>query len=69
MRTERPLTPWQRTILDVLWDGLSEKEIAARTGRSVKTIATQKARLRWRFGARTTIELMRKAVRQGVLTA
>ena len=57
-----------RQLLHGLWDGLSYKEVAGRLGVSHQSVKDQMRRIRNRIGARSTIDLFRRCVREGVLT-
>ena len=60
------LTPRQREVLQLVAEGHSGKEIAARLGISVKTVEYHKASLMNRLGVRTGSELTKYAVAHGV---
>lgn len=60
------ITPRERDILNMLASGKSMTEIAEQVNLSYKTISAICNRLRARFDARTTIELVRIAVLLGV---
>jgi two-component system, NarL family, invasion response regulator UvrY len=60
------ITPRERDILNMLASGKSMTEIADQVNLSYKTISAICNRLRARFDARTTIELVRIAVLLGV---
>jgi two-component system, NarL family, invasion response regulator UvrY len=60
------ITPRERDILNMLAAGKSMTEIASAVNLSYKTISATCNRLRSRFDARTTIELVRIAVLLGV---
>jgi DNA-binding NarL/FixJ family response regulator len=60
------ITPRERDILNMLAAGKSMTEIAGTVNLSYKTISATCNRLRSRFDARTTVELVRIAVLLGV---
>ena len=60
------LTPRQREVLQLVAEGHSGKEIAARLGISAKTVEFHKASLMDRLGVRTASELTKYAVAHGV---
>lgn len=60
------LTPRQREVLQLVAEGHSGKEIAARLGISAKTVEYHKASLMNRLGVRTGSELTKYAVAHGV---
>ena len=63
------LTPRQAQILGELAVGASVKEIAVLFGISVKTVETHRAQLMKRLGTRRVPELVRYAIRCGMLPA
>jgi DNA-binding NarL/FixJ family response regulator len=63
-----PLTPRQREILQLLAEGLSSKEIAARLSLSVKTVDSHRAQLMERLGINDVAGLVRYAIRTGLTT-
>jgi RNA polymerase sigma factor (sigma-70 family) len=62
------LSQRERQVLQGLWDGLSQAEVARQLGISPHTVRMYSQRARQRTGERTTIAVIRKAVQQGVLT-
>ena len=60
------LSPRERDILNMLAAGKSMSEVASAVNLSYKTISATCNRLRTRFDARTTVELVRIAVLLGV---
>lgn len=64
--TADQLTPRQREVLQLLAEGRSAKEIAARLGLSARTVEHHKYRLMERIGVRTNAELIRYAVQHGI---
>ena len=62
-----PLRTPDRQLLHWLWDGLAPKEIAGRLGVSHQCVKDLMRRLRNRLGARSTIALLRQALRAGIL--
>ncbi len=61
------LTPRQREVLQLIAEGLSSKEIAARIGVSVKTVDTHRTELMERLGIRGIAGLVRYAIRVGMV--
>jgi DNA-binding NarL/FixJ family response regulator len=61
------LTTRQREVLQLIAEGKSNKEIAALLHISVKTVEFHKAGLMDHLGMRTTAELTRYAIEQGML--
>ncbi len=60
------LTPRQRDVLKLLAQGLAAKEIAARLGISARTVEYHKYKAMQDLGLRTTADLIRHAVREGL---
>ena len=61
------LTPRQREILQLVAEGFSNKEIAARLGLSYRTVETHRNQLMKRLGIHDLPGLVRFAVRMGVV--
>ncbi len=55
------------TVLRLMVDGLRNKEAADRMGVSVKSVETYRARLMEKLGCSTTAELVRHAIRAGLV--
>ena len=65
-KTGQPLTGRQREVLQLVAEGKSAKEIAARLQVSMKTVQFHKANVMRRLGLHTTAELVKFAVRRGM---
>jgi DNA-binding NarL/FixJ family response regulator len=63
------LTQRQREVLQLVAEGKAMKEISAALNISVKTVAFHKNGLMNELGLRTTAELVRYAIDQGIVTA
>jgi DNA-binding NarL/FixJ family response regulator len=61
------LTPHQREILRLLADGLSAKEIAKKLDISSRTVESHKYEIMESLGAASSAELIRLAVRHGIV--
>jgi DNA-binding NarL/FixJ family response regulator len=61
------LTPREREVLQLLAEGHNNREVADRLGRSVKTIETHRARLMRKVRVGSLAELVRYAVREGIV--
>jgi DNA-binding NarL/FixJ family response regulator len=61
------LTPNQRQLVRLLADGLSAKEIARKLDVSSRTVESQKYQLMETLGTGTTAELIRFAIRNGIV--
>ena len=61
------LTRREREVVQLLAEGHNNREVAERLGRSVKTIETHRARVMRKVGAGSLAELVRYAVREGIV--
>lgn len=61
------LTPREREVFHLIVEGLTTKEIARRLGISAKTAENHRARVLDKLDVRNTAELVRYAVRRGLL--
>lgn len=66
---EPALTDRERDVLKLMADGLSYKEIASDLEVSIKSVETYRARLVKKLGLKTRAELVRYAVRKGLVSA
>jgi DNA-binding NarL/FixJ family response regulator len=64
---EARLTPRQREVLRLLGSGLSMKEVAARLDLSTRTVETHKYEIMRVLGAKSTADLVRHAIRLGLV--
>jgi DNA-binding NarL/FixJ family response regulator len=62
-----PLTPREREIVQLLAEGKSNKEVASALNISVKTVETHRSRIMAKLGLRSIGELVRYAVRNGII--
>lgn len=62
------LSPQESTVLKGMAEGLGYKEIAAAMGLSVKSVETYRARLARKLGCSTRADLIRYAVRKGLVS-
>jgi DNA-binding NarL/FixJ family response regulator len=63
------LTSRERQVLQLIAEGKSNKEISAIFFISVKTVETHKANLKEKLGVRTTADLVKYAVRKGIVSS
>ena len=63
------LSTRQREILQLIAEGRSTKDVARLLGVSIKTAETHRTQLMKKIGARSVAEVVRYAVRNGVVTA
>jgi two-component system, NarL family, response regulator NreC len=64
----KPLSPREREVLQLLAEGRSSKEIAARLAVAVPTVETHRRQIMGKLGLRTIAELTKYAVREGLTT-
>jgi DNA-binding NarL/FixJ family response regulator len=62
------LTARQREVLQLVAEGRSAKDVAAVLGISTRTAEAHKARILGALGLRTTAELVRYAIRNGIMS-
>lgn len=69
LQGERPraLTPREREVLQLICDGLSNREIAGRLGLSPNTIAVHRANIMNTLGVHKTAELVAYALQNGLV--
>jgi len=60
------LTPREREVLQLVAEGHSTKEIAAKLGVSLKTVDTHRQQIMGKLGLRSVAELTKHAVREGL---
>lgn len=63
----RDLTPREREVFHLIVEGLTTKEIARKLDTSVKTAENHRSRVLGKLDARNTAELVRYAVKHGLL--
>jgi DNA-binding NarL/FixJ family response regulator len=68
-RPAAPLTPRQLDVLRLLAEGLRVKQIAAKLDLSPRTVETHKYDMMEALGVQTTAELLRHAIRIGLIEA
>lgn len=61
------LSPRERDVLQMTWDGLSNKLIAAALGLSEAYIKNVHDRLRWKLQASNKVQLVRRAIEKGLI--
>lgn len=67
VRRKGPLTPREREILQLLAEGRSNRDVGKLLGISVKTAETHRARVMRKLGVDSVAELVRYAIRNGVI--
>jgi DNA-binding NarL/FixJ family response regulator len=63
------LTTRQREIVQLIAEGLSTKEMAARLGVSIKTVETHRANVMRTLGVDSVSDVVRFAIRNGIVEA
>jgi len=63
------LTPREREVLQLVAEGRSSKNIAGRLGVTVKTVESHRASLMRKLHLRTVADLVRYAIRNGLVEA
>jgi DNA-binding NarL/FixJ family response regulator len=63
------LTPREREILQLAAEGIARKDIAKRLSISVRTVETHRIHILHKLGLRSQTDLVRYAIRQGLITA
>jgi DNA-binding CsgD family transcriptional regulator len=61
------LTAKEQTILKLVSDGLTSEQIAEQMCLSLPTIKWYRKKLRAKFEANTSVEMVRKAMKQGLI--
>jgi DNA-binding NarL/FixJ family response regulator len=64
-----PLTPREREVLQLLAEGKTNKEVAAALGIGLKTVETQRMNLMAKLGLHSVVDLVRWAIRNGIVAA
>lgn len=67
--TACPLSPREREVLQLIAEGKSAKEIAALAGVSVRTVEFHRYNIMNKLSMRTTAELVKYAIQEGISTA
>lgn len=68
LQAVKPLTTREREVLQLLAEGASSKEIAARLNIAVVTVETHRRQIMDKLGLRTIAELTKYAIREGLTT-
>ena len=63
------LTPREREIVQLISEGLSTKQVARRLAISVKTVETHRANVQRKLGVASVGEIVRYAIRNGIVEA
>jgi DNA-binding NarL/FixJ family response regulator len=65
----QPLTPREREVLQLLAEGRTNKEVAAALGIGLKTVETHRMNLMSKLGLHSVVDLVRYAIRNGIVAA
>jgi DNA-binding NarL/FixJ family response regulator len=65
----QPLTPREREVLQLLAEGKTNKEVAAALGIGLKTVETHRMNLMAKLGLHSVVDLVRYAIRNGIVAA
>jgi DNA-binding NarL/FixJ family response regulator len=65
----QPLTPREREVLQLLAEGKTNKEVAAALGIGLKTVETHRQNLMTKLGLHSVVDLVRYAIRNGIVAA
>ncbi len=65
-RPDRPLSPRERQVLQLLAEGKSSKDIASRLELAVPTVETHRRQIMDKLNLRTIAELTKYAIREGI---
>jgi RNA polymerase sigma factor (sigma-70 family) len=68
-REDHELSPRQRQIIELLMDGMTNREIAKRLELSARTVEMHRATLMRKLNLRSLSELVHYAVRTGIVKA
>jgi DNA-binding NarL/FixJ family response regulator len=63
------LTEREKQVVRLVADGMSSREIADQLGLSVKTVDTHRANIMEKLGIHSSAELVKYAIREGIVTA
>ena len=66
--TARALTAREREVLQLIAEGLTTKQVAAKLGLSVKTVETHRRQVMEKTNANSVADLVRYAIREGIVT-
>ncbi|TMA26329.1 MAG: response regulator transcription factor [Deltaproteobacteria bacterium] len=64
-----PLTPREREVLQLLAEGKTNKDVAAALGIGLKTVETHRMNLMSKLGLHSVVDLVRYAIRNGIVAA
>ena len=62
-----PLSPRERDVLQMVWDGLSCKQISVALGLSLNRVENIRERVGLKLKARTNVQVVRRALEKGLI--
>ena len=69
MMKGKPLTPRELEVLQLLWEGLTTREISKRLHRSFNTIAMHRQHILAKLGVTSTTAALKMALADGLIVA
>ena len=66
-RPPQPLTPREKQIVQLIWEGLMNREIASRLTISIKTVEAHRATIMKKVRVRNTAQLLKAAIRDQLI--
>lgn len=66
-RTAHRLTPRERQILELIWEGLTNREIGRRLNISVKTVEAHRATIMKKARVSNTAQLLKAAIQENLI--
>lgn len=64
----KPLSPREKDVLQMTWDGLSQKETAVALGISVSHVKNTRAKIANKMGVATSMQMVRYALKEGLIS-
>lgn len=64
----KPLSPREKDVLQMTWDGLSQKETAVALDISVNRVKNIRAKMAKKMGVSTSMQVVRLALKQGLIS-
>jgi FixJ family two-component response regulator len=66
-RLGKPLTKTEKKVLQMVLNGMSNREIASNQHRSIRTIESHRNRIMYKVGAENLVELVKRAAKMGLI--
>lgn len=64
----KPLSPREKDVLQMTWDGLSQKDTAVALGISMNRVKNIRAKMAKKMGVSTSMQVVRLALEQGLIS-